>query len=591
MTTEIVEAKQIQRVESIDPRRGDFEDDAASPKQKSLLSIAGSLLVEVSLPKLLFALTISLLLPAILLGAAPLVASAWVSTLSDNMLALTEFGAALIATGTVVIGWFSWRPLFRAVENAFWSLNALAVQPIYAFSREGLRHVTELGRDMTGDRRGRLRALNSAGSGVVVSAIALFAAVLIWPTSRWIGGFEYFAFPHLLIVPTIANAAILMSCYLVCAALVWGFADARMAQPVNIVAFDNDAVHGRIWRVAHLSDLHAVGERYGFRIEGGRGGPQGNQRLENVMARLSAMHAADPLDHVLVSGDMTDAGRATEWAEFLDIVSRHPDIASRLLMVPGNHDLNIVDRLNPARLDLLFSAGKRLRQIRALSAIASVHNTRVLVVLDDDGRTAELGDVLTSHKRSMIDFTEQGGLRRAFRLRNLFDDVYPMIVPPGDANGIGIALLNSNAETHFSFTNALGLVSVAQARRLTAAMDRYPDARWIIALHHHLMEYPMPVKTFAERIGTALINGSWFVRKLQSYAHRAIVMHGHRHIDWIGTFGRLKVVSAPSPVMMPGDVASTYFYIHRLAAGPGGKLRLLQPERVDVDVLQEQSAF
>ena len=57
-----------------DPRRGDVEDDAASPEQRSLLAIAGSLLVEISLPKLLFAWTFSLLLPAVLLGLAPLVA-------------------------------------------------------------------------------------------------------------------------------------------------------------------------------------------------------------------------------------------------------------------------------------------------------------------------------------------------------------------------------------------------------------------------------------------------------------------------------------------------------------------------------------
>ena len=68
----------------------------------------------------------------------------------------------------------------------------------------------------------------------------------------------------------------------------------------------------------------------------------------------------DPLDHVLISGDMTDAGRASEWAEFLDAMARHPELAARTIMLPGNHDVNIVDRANPARLDLPFSPGKRL---------------------------------------------------------------------------------------------------------------------------------------------------------------------------------------------------------------------------------------
>jgi hypothetical protein len=96
------------------------------------------------------------------------------------------------------------------------------------------------------------------------------------------------------------------------------------------------------------------------------------------------------------------------------------------------------------------------------------------------------------------------------------------------------------------------------------------------------MEYPMPVKAFSERIGTALINGSWFVRGLEAFAHRIVVMHGHRHIDWIGTCGAMKIISAPSPVMGATDDTATDFYIHTLAAGPDGRLCLLAPERVEI---------
>ena len=37
-------------------------------------------------------------------------------------------------------------------------------------------------------------------------------------------------------------------------------------------------------------------------------------------------------------------------------------------------------------------------------------------------------------------------------------------------------------------------------------------------MHHHLTEYPRPVTEFSERIGTALVNGSWFLRVLKPYA-------------------------------------------------------------------------
>ena len=62
----------------LDPRDGDAEDDASSPKQKSLLAIAGSLLAEISLTKLLLAWIASIVPPAAILGLAPLVVSAWI---------------------------------------------------------------------------------------------------------------------------------------------------------------------------------------------------------------------------------------------------------------------------------------------------------------------------------------------------------------------------------------------------------------------------------------------------------------------------------------------------------------------------------
>ena len=157
-----------------------------------------------------------------------------------------------------------------------------------------------------------------------------------------------------------------------------------------------------------------------------------------------------------------------------------------------------------------------------------------------------------------------------------------MILPPALEDGLGMAILNSNAEAHFSFTNALGMISTEQMSRLAAAIRQFPRARWIVALHHHLMEYPRSMAALSERIGTALVNGSWFVRSLKSFASRTVVMHGHRHIDWIGVCGKLKIISAPSPVMGAKNEGTTYFLIHTLAAGPDGQIYLLTPERIEI---------
>jgi Calcineurin-like phosphoesterase len=563
----------------LDPRRGDIEDDAASPKQRSLLAIAGSLLVEISLLKLLFAWTVLLLLPALLLGLAPLVASAWFSTLSEHIVALSEIGAALMLIALVALGLFGWRPLLRVVEINFWSLIALAIQPSYAFSREALQHLAERAwrAKLTPALRAGLRRICSLGAGVLLSIVAVSIAFLAWPFTQWAAVLHELPVAHVLVKATLANATVLVCCYLAAASLAWGIADARMDQPVHLDAFDTCASTSRIWRVAHLSDLHVVGERYGFRIESGRAGPRGNERLGSALARLAAIHAADPLDHVLITGDMTDAGRASEWAEFLDALLAYPELAARTIMLPGNHDLNIVDRSNPARLDLPLSPGKRLRQMRTLSAIAAVQGGRARPADASGNITATLRETLAPHQAQIAAFAEHGGLRRAVALREIFDAQFPMILPPDGEDGLGIAILDSNAAAHFSFTNALGFISLEQARRFEAAISRFPAAAWIIALHHHLVEYPMPVKAFSERVGTALINGSWFVRSLERFADRAILMHGHRHIDWIGACGALKIVSAPSPVMN----TDSYFYIHRLMRGPDGGLCLVEPERVE----------
>lgn len=280
---------------------------------------------------------------------------------------------------------------------------------------------------------------------------------------------------------------------------------------------------------------------------------------------------------------MTDCGRSTEWAEFLAALASHPKLAEQTLILPGNHDVNVVDRANPARLDLPISPGKRLRQMRALSAIVAVQGDKVRVVDSVTGRLGDtLSNTLVAHRSDIAAFADAGTLRLSAGLAQVWVDAFPMVLPPDAPDGLGIILLNSVAEAHFSFTNALGLVSAGQARKLATVTRLFPQARWIVALHHHLVEYPSPASVFSERIGTALINGSWFVRQLRSLGGRAVAMHGHRHIDWIGECSDMRIVSAPSPVMEATDDESTHFYIQRLAAGPEGRLCLLAPERIDI---------
>jgi hypothetical protein len=418
----------------------------------------------------------------------------------------------------------------------------------------------------------------------MICAVALLVLVVVLPHADLLRGAAGVGSPSHLAAVALANTVVLVAGYLAAAALIWGIADAIMAQPRDLEHFDEGPADGRTWRIAHLSDVHVVGERYGFRLESGRSGPRGNGRLRRLLAQLEMLHASDPLDAIVVSGDMTDAGRSSEWAEFLDAVSRHPTLAERMLIIPGNHDLNIVDRANPARLDLPTSPNKRLRKLRVLSAMVAVQGERVRVVDRAGGRVgATLASTLKPHLKEMARFADVGRPWLSKRLTELWTSVFPMVLPPDSDDGLGIVLLDSNADTHFSFTNALGMISADQARGLDIARTQYPRACWVVALHHHVVEYPRAAKALSERVGTALINGNWFVRRLKPLAGRAVLMHGHRHIDWIGECGGIPILSAPSPVMEATDDATTCFYIHTLAVGPDRRLRLLRPQRISVE--------
>jgi Calcineurin-like phosphoesterase len=574
----------------VDPRHGDIEDDGSSTKRRSLLSLAGSLLAEVSLPKLALAWLLLIVVPALMLGVAPLVASLWVRNVSAAIMSpLNRIWPVLILAILVVVGWFGGRTLYRLAESGFWSVNSLVVEPGYVICREVLRHMVEsaLASQATQPQRARLRAATAVAAGFVMSGLAVFVLVLVWPKSRWVVGISELTSLQRLIKVALMNSVALVTAYLAVAALVWAIADATMAQPRDLEKFYVGPDEGRVWRIAHLSDIHVVGERYGFRIESGRSGPRGNERLRQALTQLDTLCNKEPIDTILITGDMTDAGRSTEWAELLDVLGSYPSLAERVLVLPGNHDLNIVDRANPARLDTPASPKKRLRKIRALSAMGMLQGRRVCVVDLEKGCLGEsLAEAMEPYLSEMARFADAGRPHILKALTKLWSKIFPMVLPPSRSDGLGIILLNSNANTHFSFTNALGMISTEQVRGIEIAAAQYPQACWVVALHHHLVEYPMGAEALSDRIGTALINGNWFVRRLRPLASRAIVMHGHRHKDWIGECEGLLIVSAPSPVMEAADDLRTYFYIQSVSTRGDGRVRLLPPQRINVESWQ-----
>ena len=167
----------------IDPRGGDIEDDASSPGRHSLLSLAGTLLAEISLPKLAMAWIWLIVAPGLLLGLTPILASVWIEALYSKIRApFAELWPAALLLAIIIAGLIGGRALFRLAESSFWSLNALAVQPGYVACREGLRHLAErwLPAQRSAQQRDTVRRAMAAVSGAIVSGLAMLLVMGAW---------------------------------------------------------------------------------------------------------------------------------------------------------------------------------------------------------------------------------------------------------------------------------------------------------------------------------------------------------------------------------------------------------------------------
>jgi hypothetical protein len=118
----------------VDPRLGDAADDASSTMQRSWLDMIGSLLAEISIPRFLYALIASIVVPGIILGFMPLAGTLLV-TISEDALGLKGLDALAAVIVIFGLAWFV-RPFRRTVEANFWTLNGTVIQPAYVFCRE-----------------------------------------------------------------------------------------------------------------------------------------------------------------------------------------------------------------------------------------------------------------------------------------------------------------------------------------------------------------------------------------------------------------------------------------------------------------------
>ena len=572
-----------------DLRRGDDDDDRTSPHGRSLRSLVFSAVLEFNYLKAPIGFLALFVAPALLIGIAPSVVIAYGRLIvhTPSLTGGSPIVAPVVLIALAAIAFWLGRLLFALAWENFWHLHYSLVLPIFVALREILRVAAEKfrGRSTTPEQldRGRrvcavIAALLFAGGGLILAT-----AVEVSFSLRLVDILHVQWRP--LATAALGNAAVILGLSAAIESFYWIWRELSLKGAVLDWVPGPANLEASFVRVAHLSDLHVVGERYGYRMEAGTEGPHGNRVIRSALRKLAAIHLSAPVDRVLMTGDITDAGTRAEWAEFVDLLRNCPELRRRVSLVPGNHDVNIIDRANPGRLDLPWSAGQSLRKLRVLLALDTLAGDRSHIVERGTGAIGpSLRDFLRQGRRAELlrDLANRGTISGRREMTRVWEAIFPLVEPPAMGASYGVILLNSNARSHFALTNAIGVVGPSQlkALRLLLQNTQHP---WLILLHHQVVEYPMASIGLRERIGLALINAPDLVTAIAPHARRVIVFHGHRHRDWIGVCGQTVVCSAPS-TSLGSNSADGYhgsFHIHQLAAGPDS-LRLVATDRVEV---------
>lgn len=296
-------------------------------------------------------------------------------------------------------------------------------------------------------------------------------------------------------------------------------------------------------RILHASDLH---------ITDGPEVPltEGSQRIsdELVTAVMTSLTVdAHDCDAVLVTGDITDNGSGKSWERFLDACP--DDLRKQLILVPGNHDLNLQQGQLPTRAERLDSFGRRMRQIRAMCAMAEVMGDRAYVIDRETERCLTLGEYV-ERQRGALEAHISGDMRARRPMPEVWDEMFP-IVAVIEGHRVGVVILDTVKPASINVTNAIGAVpaeTIRACNKLMAKMANRCDS-FVYAIHHHIaVPY---AKSWRSRVQNAFLvfqNAVQFVEMLTRRREPTIVFHGHRHVAYTGRVrdSEICIIASPS---------------------------------------------
>jgi hypothetical protein len=343
--------------------------------------------------------------------------------------------------------------------------------------------------------------------------------------------------------------------------------------------------HSRL-RVAHWSDLHLTGRQDLHRVEGGLGG---DRALSQLISQYGARLATD-VEVIAVTGDITDAGTSDAWRALFDIVPS--ELLRKLVVVPGNHDINIVDARSQWELatSALNERDWNLRLLRCILAIDRIQGQRATFI-DERGGTCSLSAYVHANGRAIEDYVTlaqkikhtERELARWGEVRKVPEHIWSWIFPhaveiPG-SDAIAV-VLNSNDRSSHILTNAFGYLGATQLGRLETLRQMLAPRPTLVLLHHHLGNafqhrlVPAPTYSAVSERAMTVLDAPALVRSLSKAELPVFVLNGHRHIGYMARLlDHIAVASARSTTL--GDEATqggAGFPVYELATERGVRL-------------------
>lgn len=328
-------------------------------------------------------------------------------------------------------------------------------------------------------------------------------------------------------------------------------------------------------KILHASDFHITDNDTQPLVEG-------RHTLQDKTIRkiLDAIkNDAHDCKAILLTGDITDAGSAQSWDRFLNHCPE--SILKKIVLVPGNHDLNLQDHTGVIKAERFDRFGRRMRQIRALCAMTEIMGERAFVLDRQTDRILTLGEYFKRNNPSIDAAIDRSGKTRR-TIAEIWDGLFPMVVPI-EGTRLGIIIVDSTKPASIGLTNAIGAVPPEVISTCHFLMTRVSDKcdSFVFALHHHIaVPFGGSIWKRFQNAGLVFENAVEFIEMLSKRGDPTIVFHGHRHVAYTGMVEDtdVSIVASPSASFGPHGKASggnwrkvtlaTEAHGCRLAGGP-----------------------